>query len=560
MVSRLVPMRAAIRASVLLSCLASGAPAHAQQVDALRVDAVFSDIDAAGPGCAVGVSRAGVLAHANGYGMANLDYGMPITPTSNFYLGSVGKQFTAAAIAHAARAGHLSLDDPIQKWLPGIPEYERPVTIRHLLHHTSGIRDYLGLLNLAGERWEDIHTREEILALISRQKHANFPAGDEYLYSNSGYFLLAEIVGKATGKSLRDYMDEHFLQPLGMRRSRFNDDRNEPMDARVVGYERAGDGYEMSHPWNFDQVGSGGMYSSIEDLARWDRNWYTEEVGGPAFSEQLSERGVLTDGTEIPYAFGLAHGEYRGLGTISHGGALAAFRSEVLRFPDEETTILVACSFPTSNPAGRARQVADVVLASRLAPVAEEDEAGNAAGDPEPVDLTAEQLDAFTGHWRASSGVQVEIVREGEELVFIQSENRTTLLVAGEDHILLTAANAEMRLSELIDGRFRSMAVEQNGNRFTAERYDPDAPGADYGDLFGDYYSEELDITFTLFGEDGKLMMNAGPGREGEFRPVGEDRFVAPAFSFAVDREAGRVTGFTVDAGRVRGIFFQRVP
>jgi len=556
-----MPVRAIARslttASVVAALLGAVPPtAAAQELDAAAIDAVFADIDADGPGCAVGVVQDRELAYTGGYGSANLDYGLPITPTSNFYLGSVSKQFTAAAIAHAVRAGHLSLDDPIRKWFPEIPEYERPVTVRHLVHHTSGVRDYLGLWNLSGWRVDDIHSDEETLALLARQQTGNFPAGEEYLYSNGGYFLLSELIERATDLTLREYLHEHFFRPLGMERSRFGDDRVEVIDERVVGYRATDDGYGMFHAWNYDKVGAGGMYSSIEDLARWDRNWYTEEVGGPGFTEQLRERGVLNDGTEIDYAFGLSHGEYRGLETVAHGGALAGFRSSLVRFPNQETTVVVLCNFPTSDPESRAERVADVVLASELAPVAEEEDDMEAA--PEAVELTAEELDAFVGHWRASMGIEVEIVREGEDLFFLQSGNRSPVLVAGPDRILLTRSDVDMRLADLVDGRYQSMSVTQGGNEFTAERIMPGDGPADYGGLHGAYYSEELDVTYTIFTEDDELMVDMA-GRSSELRNVGEDRFATP-FSTLLrfERETGAVTGFTVDAGRVRGIAFER--
>lgn len=532
--------------------------ARAQQVDEAAIDALFDDIDPDGPGCAVGVVRDQTLAHAEGYGLANLDYGLPITPTSTFYLGSVSKQFTAAAIAHAARAGHLSLDDPIRKWLPELPEYRRPVTVRHLLHHTSGVRDYLGLWNLSGWRVDDVHSDEETLELLARQQAGNFPAGEEYLYSNGGYFLLSELIERATDLTLREYLHEHFFEPLGMERSHFGDDRVEVIDERVIGYRATDDGYEMFHPWNYDKVGAGGMYSSIEDLARWDRNWYTEEVGGPGFTEQLRERGVLSDGTAIDYAFGLSHGEYRGLETVAHGGALAGFRTHLMRFPTERTTVLVLCNFPTSDPGSRAERVADVVLAPELAPVAaEEDETESV---PEAVELTGEELDAIAGHWRASMGIEVEIVREGSELFFIQSGNRSPVLIAAPDRILLTRSDVDMRLESLVDGRWQSMSVTQRGNAFTAERIAPGDGPADYGDLQGAYYSEELDVTYTIFMEDGQLMLETPPDRSSELRNMGEDRFVTPFSTLLLFErdEGGAVTGFTIDAGRVRGIAFER--
>lgn len=531
--------------------------ANGAAIDGAAVDAVFDDVDPDGPGCAVGVVRDQALVYAEGYGSANLDYGIPVTPTSTFYLGSVSKQFTAAAIAHAVRAGHLSLDDPIRKFFPELPEYQRPVTVRHLVHHTSGVRDYLGLWNLSGWRVDDVHSDEETLELLARQRAGNFPAGEEYLYSNGGYFLLSELIERATDLTLREYLHRHFFEPLGMERSHFGDDRVEVIEERVIGYRATDDGYEMFHPWNYDKVGAGGMYSSIEDLARWDRNWYTEEVGGPGFTERLRERGVLNDGTEIDYAFGLSHGEYRGLETVAHGGALAGLRSQLLRFPTERATVLVLCNFPTSDPGSRAERVADVVLASELEPVVEEE--NETAADPEAVELTTAELDAFTGHWRASMGIEVEIVREGNELFFIQSGNRSPVLIAAPDRILLTRSDVDMRLENLVDGRWQSMSVTQRGNAFTAERITPGDEPVDYSDLEGAYYSGELDVTYTIFTEEGELRVDMA-GRGSELRRMGEDRFVTPfsaLLSFERD-EGGAVTGFTIDAGRVRGIRFTR--
>jgi CubicO group peptidase (beta-lactamase class C family) len=527
------------------------------------VDAVFEDIESTGPGCAVGVVAQQNLAYGRGYGLANLDYGIPITTRSNFYLGSVGKQFTAVAILHAVRAGHLSLDDPIQKWLPEIPEYDRPVTVRHLIHHTSGIRDYLNLWSLAGVNAGDVHTDEEALSLLARQQNPNFPAGDAYLYSNSGYFLLAQIVERATGRSLREYSEAEVLHPLGMTRTYIHDDRNEVMDQRVVGYQAAeGGGYHMANLWNFEKVGSGGVFSSIEDLTHWDRNYYTEEVGGAGFTERLRERGVLNNGQTLPYAFGLMHGRYRGLATIGHGGSLAGFRAEVLRFPEQETTVLVLCNFPTSNPGGRARQVADVVLADHLEPIPETEAEEAPAAEAAPVELTPDEMDAFVGHWRASMGVEVEIRREENGLVFIQDGARTPISILANNRLRLEAADVDMTASRRRAGKFTFMNVVQRETPFTAERFDPEAEGEDrreYSEVVGEYYSEELDATYRLFVDDQGLMLEIPSGQETRVLLGNNDEIRTPFGTLALQREGERVVSFLVDAGRARGMIFKRV-
>ncbi len=546
---------------VVLSASLAGAGASprslsAQAFDPSAIDAVFADIEAEMPGCAVGVYRAGEILYRQGYGSANLDYGLPITPSSVFYLGSVGKQFTAAAIQHAADAGHLGLDDPVQRWIPEMPEYGVPVTVRHLVHHTSGVRDYLTLLDLAGIPYDVPMTDGEIVELIAAQEALNFDPGERYLYSNSGYFLLAQIVERATGRSLREYLEEHFFGPLGMGATRVHDDRREPIPLRVVGYRLAGPRVRMDHPWSFDKVGSGGVYSSIEDMARWDRNWFTEEVGGEGFSDRLLQVGGLADGTELPYAFGLSRGEYRGRETVGHGGALAGFRSQLLRFPELETTAMVACSFPSSDPAARARRVADVVLAESLEPVVAESAEVPDTPSAQP-ELSNEELERFVGDWEASIGIQVAIARAGSGLVFIQGGQRVPLEVRGIDHLALPAVDAELRFSDLRDGRYHHQEVVQRGQTFTAERIAEVEP-VDWTPYVGVYHAPEIDAEWEIVADGDRARLVSG-SRTRLLEWVGEARLATSGLQIRVRLEGDRVAGLTVDAGRAQGIRFERV-
>ncbi len=352
----------------ILPLLLLPAPAaRAQAVPEAAIDSVFLDLDRTdSPGCAAGVVRGGRLIFADGWGSANLDHEIPITPGTVFYLGSVSKQFTAAAVALAAEQGHLSLDDDIRVHLPELPDYGTPITVRDLVHHTSGIRDYLTLLSIAG--LPPGTGDDEILAILARQKGLNFPPGQRYRYSNSGYFLLSEILERATGLTLRQFAQREFLDPLGMRSSRFHDDADEPIRHRATAYSRTEHGFRMNHWWRFAQVGSGGLYSNVEDLARWVTALEEDRVGPPGFAASLLERRVLPDGDTLDYAFGVSVGEYRGLRTISHGGALAGFRSFLGRFPDERTAVIVLCNVADANPGDRAGAVARLLLGDRMAP------------------------------------------------------------------------------------------------------------------------------------------------------------------------------------------------
>src|SRR5688572_2318957 len=247
------------------------ATGRAQDPRSARVDSIFASLAVPGsPGCAVGVMQDGKLAYGRGYGSANLDNSVPIDTRSVFYLASVSKQVTAFAVALAVQEGKLSFDDDVRKYIPELPDYGTPFTIRNLIHHTSGVRDYLTLIPLSGRRADDAWTDPALLALVTRQKALNFAPGTEFLYSNTGYVLLAEIVKRATGQSLRQYADARIFQPLGMRDTHFHDDAGVIVPRRVIGYTRTPDGWRMNHWFSFDKVGDGGLYSTIDDLAKWD--------------------------------------------------------------------------------------------------------------------------------------------------------------------------------------------------------------------------------------------------------------------------------------------------
>ena len=374
-----------------LIALATATPAAALQLDSetrQRIDDVFAEYDrTGGPGCAVGVVSAGDLVYARGYGMGQMDHEIPISERSVFYLASVSKQFAAAAIVIADHEGHLSLDDDIRRHIPEFPAYDQgTVTVRHLVHHTSGVRDYLSLLNLAGIPFDNILSDEAMLDLITRQRELNFAPGSEHLYSNSGYVLMAEIVKRATGRSLREYADEKIFGPLGMTSTHFHDDRTQIVRDRVFSYHpRDGGGWRTDYLINFDKVGDGGLYSTVEDLARWDGAFYGDVLGVPDFAGRMYERGVLNNGDTIVYARGLGVAPRRGLPRVSHAGGLMAFRTMIARYPDQRTSVITLCNVGTANPVALSMAVEDIVLEGAFTELAAEDDAqaGPAAGAEE---------------------------------------------------------------------------------------------------------------------------------------------------------------------------------
>lgn len=448
--------------------------ANAQDERSRRVDSLFAQFKAEGsPGCAVGAVQDGRLAHAGGYGLANLDYNIPITSRSVFYLASVSKQFTAFAIALAAQEGKLSLDDDVRKYIPELTDYGTPVTIRHLVHHTSGVRDYLTLIPLSGRHSDDNWTDAALLGLITRQKALNFPPGSEFLYSNTGYVLLAEVVKRATGQPLSKYAEAKIFKPLGMNDTHFHDDASVIVPRRVTGYVSTPDGWRMNHWFSFDKVGDGGLYSTIEDLAKWDANFYSGQVGGDALRKQVVQRGVLTKGDTISYAFGLTLGSSGGLPIVAHSGSLTGFRTMLMRFPEQQFSAIILCNTPSANLGLLANAVANVYIGDRMATSGSgSGQAGGLSHPPPPPPLV------------------------------------TT------------------------------------------------SDGADY---IGSYRSEELDAVYVIDADSGRLVMRRG-GMTTPLRRPSADVLSAGNLTFRFTRNASRkVSGFALDAGRVRGIRFDKV-
>jgi CubicO group peptidase (beta-lactamase class C family) len=460
--------RTTIRWLPPLLTLLVGAPADAQ-LTAIesRVDAVFAQYDVAGsPGCALGVIQDGMLAYERGYGEANLDYALPNSPAMVYYVGSVSKQFTAASIALLAQEGGISLDDDVRKYIPELPDYGRPITIRHLVHHTSGVRDIYGLMSLAGIRMEDVLTDEDALRLIARQKELNFQPGEAYLYSNSGYWLLGQIIERVTGLSLREYAREKIFVPLGMRNTHFHDEPGHVLPNRVISYAPADGSYRITYLGNFDKVGAGGLYTTVGDLLRWDRNFYEPRVGGDAFLRQMHTRGVLMNGDTLNYALGLVLGEYRGLRTVRHGGSLMGFRAELVRFPDERFSVIVLCNLGTIDATGLADRIADIYLEDRLAPVAARPgarpTAAAARGDatPQAFRVDSAALAAYAGEYASQElDVRYRLVVAGERLVLHRRTHAPTPLeVDGPE--TFRGADLVLRFTRAADGGISGFTIQ----------------------------------------------------------------------------------------------------
>ena len=392
---------------VVAGCAASDTPQAGLQTgaDNPAIDDLFAAWDEPGsPGCALAVARAGDLVYTRGYGYANLDYDIPITPQTVFDVASVTKQFVAAVANMLAQGGTVSLDDDVRRWLPELPEYESPVTLRHLIFHTGGLRDYLNLFPLAGAGDYYSVSREQLLAMMSRQRAPVFAPGERYAYSNTGYMLLAHALERAAGKSIGELARERIFEPLGMEGSRMYENREEIIPRRATGYHRDdGDGrLRIVHNYNFEIAGDGQLYTTVEDLLRWDD--YLHGAEKPAIHESMLTEGRLNDGDPIGYAHGITPGEYRGLRTVGHSGHSWGFLTELRRYVQPGLSIAVACNAEYGDPGELARQVADHYLADQLGPAEgdeedeqDEDDKEEGAEQPDAPSLSSTELAEFAG-------------------------------------------------------------------------------------------------------------------------------------------------------------------
>jgi CubicO group peptidase (beta-lactamase class C family) len=377
-----------------------------------------------------------------------------------FYVGSVSKQFSAAAIALLAQRGVISLDDDVRKYVPELPDYGDRITIRQLIHHTSGLRDYLELRALAGLPADDVFGDAEVLALLQRQKALNFPPGTDHLYCNSGYFLLSMIAKRASGESLRDFAGKAIFQPLGMSTAQFRDDHAALIKDRAHGYmARAGGGYRASEP-NFDVYGAGGLFMTVRDFLRWDENFYTGQVGGKEFTALLTTPGKLTDGKKLTYAFGLTAGSYRGLAIVEHGGAYGGFRAHVLRFPERHFSVACFGNLASFAPGPLVRQVADLYLADAMkapAPAATPATKASAAAGKA---VRVEKPEEFAGEYSSAelaAAFRIS-VKDGQLMLHIANREAGALRATAPDGF--AHAGQQLKFKRGSDGRIESFTLD----------------------------------------------------------------------------------------------------
>jgi len=554
------PRRALVFALASLSLLLMPAISLTQSgADDLtvQVDKIFVQFDKPdSPGCALAVIKGSQIIYKRGYGMADLDHDIPIKPDTPFHVASLSKQFTAFAILLLAQQGKLSLDDKVQKYITELREFDQPITIRHLLHHTSGLRDQWNLLIMSGWRLgEDVVRDDDILDLVSRMKELNFKPGAQHMYCNTGYTLLAYIVKRVSGQSLREFAEANIFKVLGMTRTIFRDDHVIVVKQQAYAYNPGPNGaFKLSVP-NYDTVGASSLVTTVEDLARWDQNFYDKKVGGDWVIEQMQIRGQLNDGEQIPYARGVVIGSYKGLKVVEHGGADAGYRSHLMRFPEQRFSVACLCNIGGTNPGRFARQVADVYLASVMAP-----EPAKPASPIAAITLTEQELKNKVGaYWEETSEEMGRIsINDGKLQLSVTGLNASLVPVeANRFRVVEPPVEAVFEASP--EGSPLRLILNIPDRKPIKMDAMPPADISKLSEYEGAYYSEEIDSTYRVTLKDGNLVVTRKKAGPTQLTPSFRDAFDSPGilgvFRFTRDAQ-NRVDGFRLSAGRIRNFLF----
>lgn len=516
-----------------------------------RIDQLFARFDSTSPGCLVGVARDGVVAFAKGYGMANLEYRVPLTRESISESGSVAKQFTAAALALLQLDGKLSLDDDIRKYLPEVPDFGATITIRNLLTHTSGLRDQWALLSIMGRGpGTEVHTHAEILDLVRRQRELNFPVGSEYLYSNTGYVLAATIVSRVSGMPFARFTAERLFKPLGMTHTQWRDDYRRVVPGRATAYAFERGAWVQDMPFTMVH-GNGGLLSTIADLLTWNDALTNGFPGNPGLTRLLETQQRLTGGRTIGYALGLQVAPWAaGVREVSHSGATAGYRTFLARYPEAKASVAVWCNAANANAVQLGRRVAALVVPRAESPPA----TPTPLADGERVNLAGTYRDPRTDAW-------LTIAPVGDYLRVIGPSADSLRADGGPGHYVTpsgvrldftpTGARATALRVVLGDGEVMEMTL-----------LTPTVPATlALGDFTGTYRSPELESRIVVREDNGQLRARVSPDVEHTLTPFYADgfRFGVTGATMRFTRDAtGKVSGARIFAGRARNVRFDR--
>lgn len=481
------------------------------------IDQLFAQLPSENaPGLALAVIRQGKCVLQQNYGLANIAQQIPIDSNTVFDVGSMSKQFTAACVALLIEEGDLSLEDNVYAFFDDMPDYGYPLQVKHLVYHTSGLKDYLELAYLRGMDEHSYYDTAYALKLLFNQPDLNFAPGDEERYSNSNYLLLGQIVAQVSGQSLREFAHQHIFEPLGMHHTHFHDYFAEITPNKAIGYQSDAQGGYYEHTSKIDTVGDGGLYTTVDDLMLWNQNFYNNQLGKQSSSliKLMTTPGRLNDDTAFEYGFGLILGKYKGKTVQRHGGAFAGYCAEMLRLPDDELTVIVLANLANLSPWTIAEQVADVVLGNE--PVADVVTTQALPQASSALNLPEQLLEQYAGGYDLGAATPLEVIHENGQLQLkYGAEDILPLTAQSEDTFIEYEYGIRVQFRESRGAKVPFMIFKTPDQEIIAAKV-PLNHSVDVQALRpyeGNYYCEALKVVYTLAVVDQGLQLNV------DFRP-----------------------------------------
>jgi CubicO group peptidase (beta-lactamase class C family) len=529
-----------------------------------KINKLFARWDKQGsPGCAVAVVRNDSLIFSKGYGRANLEYSIPIEPTTIFHMASISKQFTAFAILLLAKQNKLKLDDDIRKYLNWFPDLNEKITIRHLLNHTGGVRDQWQLLATSGTRLSDVITQEHIVKILSRQQALNFKPGERYMYSNSGYTMLAEIVRSITGQTLRRFTDSAIFKPLGMLNTHFHDDAREIVTNRAYSYDRVDSDHYRNSILSYSNAGATSLFTNLEDMRKWIMNFYQHRVGDQADIDQLTKKGKLNDGSEIDYALGISTGIYNGWRQFSHSGGDAGFRTYLAVFPDLKMGFTIFSNVGDFNPGEKLYEVVNLLVPNKTN--------STASGTPKTIDSTKADLQDTTevkillGRYISDDGLQINFRLVAKKFFADVFGQRFLLEKTGKNSFAtFSDPNAKLEF-RIAPGDTTAFLILPNREKHLLTKYTPrGAPPDEFLKAYaGSYYCPELECRYEIVLKDHQLVLTNNKYPDAPLTLIGTDHMTNDNWwmnHLVVLRDTKKqITGFEVNSGRVMHLRFNKI-
>lgn len=520
------------------------------------INSIFKDYaKPEGPGVAVLIVKDGKVVFEKGYGMANLEYNMPITPTSVFDIASVSKQFTGYAISTLIQQGKISPADDIHKYLPDVPDFGKKITIHNLIHHTSGLRDWPEGLHAAGWRWDEAFRYDDIMRMVSKQHDLDFDPGSKYQYSNTGYNLLAAIVAKVSGKTFPEWAAENIFKPLNMQATMVNDDYTKVIPQLATSYYKDGNDYHKATD-QLTAFGSSSIYTTVEDLSKWVIRFQQGLAEKDPVYLRMIQTDTLNDGKPNNYAYGLAVGNGLGVREISHDGGWAAYATNISNFPDQKLGIILLSNSGSFNADGESDAVARLLLNLKAGPGQKREDLSKLP----TVKVDSNLLKKYTGTYQLGPGWFVTFTLEnGQLMTQATGEDKFSTDLKSDTTLWVPAYNSSVKFVQITG---KANAIVYHGN--LSKRITPISVNAvQLSQFVGSYYSRELEATYKITLERGKLV--AHHMRLGDFNlspnMITTDVFGSAAGgSMAFYRDGqNKVAGFKLSGGRIRNIVFEKM-